>query len=163
VVVADECRLQEEPNPFYRWNTKGKTPIVKILQSKDNVSFYGGLSMNQGKLIAHLCDWQNSEETCKFLDKIKDEYSGADKPILLIWDQASWHKSQRVKQWLKENPGVVELILLPPYSPDLNQQENVWKALRKDLSEIANHYTFREVVDRACRFLLTKRFDFKLI
>jgi len=162
-VVADECRLQEEPNPFYRWSTKGKTPIVKIVQSKDNISFYGGLSIKQGRIIAHLCDWQNSEETCHFLDRIKAVYQESDEPVLLIWDQASWHKSQRIRRWLKENPGVVELISLPPYSPDLNPQEKVWKSLRKDLSEVANHCTFREVIDRACRFLLTKRFDFKLI
>jgi len=163
VVVADECKLQEQPNPFYRWNIKGQTPIVKILQSKESVSFYGGLSLGNQKQIIHLAQWQNSEETCRFLDRLKLKYQAAKKPVLLIWDGASYHKSGKIREWCRDNPGVVELLRFPAYSPDLNPQEKVWKALRKDLSRVVHQYTFQEVIDRACRFLLTGRFDYKLL
>lgn len=163
MVVADECKLQEEPNPFFRWNQKGQTPIVKILRSKESVSFYGGLSLNDKKEIVHLASWQNSEETCYFLDELKKKYQNAEKPVLLVWDGASYHKSKMIREWCRDNPGIVELLRFPAYSPDLNPQENVWKALRKNLSEVVHEYTFQEVVDRSCRFLLTGKFDYKLL
>ncbi|MBM4402607.1 MAG: IS630 family transposase, partial [Candidatus Cloacimonetes bacterium] len=138
MVVADECKLQEEPNPFYRWNIKGQTPIVKILSSKKSVSFYGGLSLNDKKEIVHLAPWQNSEETCRFLDELKKKYQNTKKPVLLIWDGASYHKSGMIREWCEDNPGVLELLRFPAYSPDLNPQENVWKALRRNLSEVGH-------------------------
>lgn len=163
MVVADECKLQKEPNPFFRWNVKGQTPIVKILQGKDAVSFYGGLSLGSKKEIVHLASWQNSEETCRFLEEVKRKYQDSNKPVLLIWDGASYHKSGMIREWCEDNPGVVELLRFPAYSPNLNPQENVWKALRQNLSKVVHEYTFQGVIDRACRFLLTGRFDYKLL
>lgn len=161
MVVADECRLQEEPNPFYRWHVKGQTPVVKLLLSKDKMGFWGALSRRSKRLVAtHMSQMQNSQEACIFLEQIKKRYQGQGK-VLLVWDGASYHRSQEIKDWLQNNPGVVELMRFPTYSPDLNPQEKVWKALRKDLSTVVQQYTFKQVIDRACRFLLTARFDFK--
>ena len=46
---------------------------------------------------------------------------------------------------------------------NLNPQEHVWKALRKHLAKVAGQYTFKETIDRACRFLRTETFDFAFI
>lgn len=161
MVVADECRIQEEPNEFYRWSLKRNPPIIKVRKEKQNVSFYGGLSLKTKKVTAHLCDWQNSEETCLFLEEIKKKYEGKG-TVLLIWDNASWHKSEKIRGWLKDNPGVIELFNFPPYAPELNPQEHVWKALRDELSDVVGVYTFEEVIDRACLFLRINTFDYKL-
>lgn len=132
MVVADECKLQSEPNPFYRWSRKNRPQVMKILREKKAVSFYGGLSMNRGNVIGHQCSWQDSSETIKFLEQIKKKYRGLGK-VLLIWDNASWHKSKMIRQWLEDNPEVVKLMNFPPYSPDLNPIEHVWKEMRRYL------------------------------
>lgn len=164
MVVADEVKIQEEPNPFYRWNKRQNTPIVKIRRDKQSVSFYGGLSLKTKKVISHLCYWQNSKETIKFLNLIKDKYKDKGK-ILLVWDNASWHKSKAIRQWLAKNNKTnwLELLNFPPYSPELNPQERVWKALRKHLSTKVGLYTFKETIDQACHFLLTGEFDYRFV
>jgi putative transposase len=135
VVVADECKIQQEPNSCYRWNPKGNTPVVKVNRERRSISIYGGLSRLTNRVIVHFCPWQESKETIAFLDKIKSRWSKLNirfnrvAPILLIWDGARWHKSKEVKQWLRDNPGIVELMNFPPYSPEFNPQEKVWKAL----------------------------------
>lgn len=161
MVVADECRLQSEPNPFYRWSKKGKKSKVKIRQEKKSVSFYGGLSLKMGKVVGHQTEWQNSEETILFLEEINREYREKG-TILLIWDNASWHKSKQIRTWLKRNPRVVELMNFPPYSPDLNPQEHVWKEMKRYLAEYFEGEKFERIIDKACLFLTTRLFDYKL-
>lgn len=168
MVVADECKIQREPNPFYRWHTKGQTPVVKVDRKKgDAISFYGGLSLTTKREIAYLTtEHQTSQETCFFLDEIKKTYAEKQKSrgkrkrkVLLIWDGAMHHHG-KVQQWLTHNPGVVELWNFPAYCPDLNPQEHVWKAMRADLATIVHQVPYRQLIDRACRFLLTKTFDY---
>ena len=50
---------------------------------------------------------------------------------------------------------------LPTYSPDFNPQEHVWKALRKHLAKVAGKYDYKEMIDRACLFLRTQKFEYK--
>ncbi len=49
-----------------------------------------------------------------------------DKEIMLIWDQAGWHKSTSL-----EVPDNIVLKSLPPYSPELNPVEKLWQWLKK--------------------------------
>jgi transposase len=169
VVVADECRIQQEPNPFYRWSKRGETPVVSVNRERQSVSIYGGLSLFTKRVITYWCDWQNSFATIQFLNTIKAWWQefpqGRDdaKPILLVWDNARWHKSKIVKQWLRENPGVVELMNFPPYSPELNPQEKVWKALKKYLADILVRDSFSVAVERAREFLKSGTFPYKFL
>jgi transposase len=50
----------------------------------------------------------------------------------------------------------------PPYCPELNPQEHVWKEVRRELSEVIHEFNFQQVVDRACRILLTKKFEYSI-
>lgn len=160
MVVADECKIQREPNQFSRWNQRGQTPVMKVNRNKDDtVSFYGGLSFKTKREIAYLTkEHQTGHETCFFLDEIKKRYQGKGK-ILLVWDGARHHLGE-VKDWLTKNPGVVELFKFPPYCPDLNPQEHVWKALRTELATIIHKVTYVQLIDRACHFLNTEPFDY---
>ncbi|WP_171063050.1 transposase, partial [Larkinella sp. C7] len=53
--------------------------------------------------------------------------------ILLIWDGAAIHRSERVKAFLKSRPGRIHLERLPAYSPQLNPVELVWSQLKRSL------------------------------
>ena len=49
-----------------------------------------------------------------------------NKKIVLIMDRAGWHCSKKLKI-----PSQIELIYMPPYSPELNPVERLWKWLRE--------------------------------
>ncbi len=159
-MVADECKLQSEPNPYYRWNGKNDTPVIRIRREKKSVSLYGGLSMNTGNVMGHQCSWQNSDETIEFLKVIKRKYMNKG-TVLLVWDNASWHKSKKIRQWLEENPGIVKLMNFPPYSPDLNPMEHVWKEMKGYLSDQFSNKEFNQIVDAACGYLMKNKFNYK--
>ena len=49
-------------------------------------------------------------------------------------DNASYHHSHTVNEYVAGSGGNIELEFLPPYTPQLNQIENVWRDLKKRLS-----------------------------
>lgn len=53
--------------------------------------------------------------------------------IFLYVDGASWHKGPHVKQFLKEHANLI-LEYLPPYHPELNPQERIWRMIRYEVT-----------------------------
>ena len=53
-----------------------------------------------------------------------------DKPIYLIVDGHPVHRSTLVKSFVESTEGKLKLFYLPPYSPELNPDEQVWNQLK---------------------------------
>lgn len=103
--------------------------------------FFGGLSLKLKKVIAHITDRCKTKDFVVFLEQMKTAYHKkltGETPLLVVIDNASIHKSKELKKWLRQNnhDGWLELFNFPTYSPELNPQEKVWKAMRKELSNI---------------------------
>ncbi len=62
-----------------------------------------------------------------FLKEISKEYS--DKQIMLIMDRAGWHRARKL-----EVPNNITLLFLPPYSPQLNPVERLWRWIRGEIT-----------------------------
>jgi len=83
-------------------------------------------------------DIMNAEVSAQHLELILE--TNPDTPILLFWDRAPWHHGKPIDKVLEEHPRL-EIIFFPTASPDLNPQEHVWKAVRKEVSH--NHLEAR--------------------
>ena len=57
--------------------------------------------------------------------------NGKKKKILLVLDNARYHHAKILQSWLNEVSDLLELFFLPPYSPDLNPIEMLWKKTRR--------------------------------
>lgn len=90
-------------------------------------------------------DLMNAEISAQYLEIILE--TNPDVPIILFWDRAPWHRGKPINKVLEDNPRL-EIIFFPTASPDLNPQEHVWKAVRKQVSH--NHLETRlpELADR---------------
>lgn len=66
-----------------------------------------------------------------FLSQLGGRYRKRN--LLIIWDGAAIHRSEAVKQLLRERPGRIHLERLPAYSPELNPVELVWSQLKGNL------------------------------
>lgn len=132
VLVADECRVEKEVGTKAIWYPAGHYPQIKIDRERQAVSFYGAVNVKTGQCHSRQASWQNSQETVKFLKQLEKPYRG--KRALLIWDSAPSHFKQ-VKTYLKEDKKwQLEILPFPPYSPELNPQEHVWKAARQSIT-----------------------------
>lgn len=116
------------------WAPIGQTPTVRIHTGREKTNFYGCLNLHTGQEIVMEAETMNSATTAAYLEKIADAIP--DKPILLMWDRAPWHRGAAVRGFLAANPRF-EILWLPPGAPDLNPQEQVWKRTREHVSH--NH------------------------
>lgn len=68
---------------------------------------------------------------CEFLDKIAAAYVGTELPITVVLDNAKYQKCPSVIEKAKELG--IELLYLPPYSPNLNLIERLWRFVKKQV------------------------------
>src|SRR5664280_1158095 len=79
----------------------------------------------------------NQDVFCEFLEKIANTYADSGRPITLILDNARYQKCQSVANKAKELN--IELLYLPPYSPNLNLIERLWRFVKKQVL-YSKHY-----------------------
>lgn len=134
ILAEDEASLYLQATTLRVWAPKGQTPTVRIDTQRDKINFYGSLNLRTGRETVMTATVMNGETTVQYLNIIAAEYP--EKPILILWDRATWHGGPFVKAFLEENPRI-EVMKFPPGSPDLNPQEHVWKLTREKVSH--NH------------------------
>lgn len=159
VLVEDEMRLEEASGIKPIWYERGKYPTIKVSRKKKAVNFYGALNVKSGRCHMRDFERQTSKNSVLFLEGIRKTYIEQEKKrkVLLIWDGAPWHRGA-VKEYLKGQHWL-ELMNFPPYSPDLNPQEHVWK----DGREQTAHNSELPLEEKALRFfqyLVSKKFSY---
>jgi len=91
---------------------------------REYVYVFGAVSPYDGRHDSLVLPWANSEAMSLFLEEVSRRYP--DEYLLMFMDQAGWHKGKKLRI-----PANMELAFLPPYSPELNPQEQVWDELRE--------------------------------
>jgi transposase len=143
VLTGDEMVLSTQTTFQKIWLPINEYPKIDVSNRRQNRSVYGFLNVDNGVQLAYKTMYQNSTNTCSVLDQLCQYYK--DKKIVLVWDNASWHRSEAVRKWLSETKHNIFLIALPTYAPELNPQEHVWKEGRSKVS----HNKFIENIDKA--------------
>lgn len=154
ILAADEASLYLQASLMRVWAPKGQTPIIRVVANRDNTHFYGALNLATGQEVTLRSDIMKNEVSALFLLRVLSAYP--DKPILLLWDRAPWHKGAAIRSVLSANPRL-EIRWFPPGCPELNPQEHVWKAAREAVSH--NHRfahlptladAFEAYIDKTC-------------
>lgn len=139
LVFQDEVHYTVQTSISSMWAIKGSKPKVKSYPGKDNISYSGFVIPSTGKLFTCKPEWFNYETT---IDSIRAFLKSNPLPenhkYYLIMDNAPWHK--KAKRLIKENSNQeysdiadkIVFVYLPPYSPDLNPIEQVWRLTRRD-------------------------------
>jgi len=161
VLASDETRLVWETQSRRAWLKTNQKTIIKVNRSRDYQSFLGSLNLKTKKCHLHSLSWQNQEETIKALKKIKKYYP--NKNICLIWDNARWHKGQLIRKELKKGGNLTpfHLINFPPYAPDTNPQEHVWR-YAKDRIAHQSTTSFKQRVNNFKLSVIHRKFNYRI-
>jgi len=127
VGFLDECSPQSCANTARVWSF-GKATIVKDTTKYRANTF--GFYAPFGRSVVGFKENSKKESVCSFLKEIRE--CNPEKKILLVLDNFSSHKAQVTREKAEEL-GVL-LTYLPPYSPDLNPIEQVWRCLKREMS-----------------------------
>jgi transposase len=106
---------------------------------KNNVAYSGFVIPETGELFVMKPGWFNYETVIQsFRDFIKSKPLEEGKKYCIILDNAPWHKKAIRLIWGEEQPEYSDIreamtyLSLPPYSPDLNPIEQVWRVTRRE-------------------------------
>jgi len=143
LMFEDEAGFGRINKPKYCWCYPGLRPTVPCHHIREYRYAYGAVEPLSGEsqfLILPYCNTVCMNVYMAFLSECYPEDY-----ILLGTDGAAWHKSKGLK--IPEN---IELFPLPPYTPEMNPIEQIWKEIRKLGFKNEIFQTLDKVVDRLC-------------
>ncbi len=142
-MFQDEAGFGRINKPKYCWCEKGIRPVVPCHHIREYRYAYGAVDPLTGDsffLVLPRCD---TACTNVFFRELSKEFQ--DDIILLCCDGAAWHKSKNLMV-----PDNIVLFYIPPYTPEMNPIEQIWKELRKRGFKNEVFSTLEKVVDRLC-------------
>ena len=161
VFVADECNLSWETEYRRVWLPKGEKTILRVNRQKIKQHYFGALNVSSKKEELVRLNWQNTKNVIEALREMTKRYPG--QKLCFIWDNATWHRSKELRVLLGQANEFahIRFIWLPPYAPDYNPQEHVWKIAK---TAVKNNITttFSELKDIFEQAISDKTFDYQI-
>ena len=127
VLVEDETTIKRFPPLRRQWQPVGEQRPVMVPESNEDFTLYGTLDLTSGATHARAYEKGRSDYTIQYLESVLEKTTGR---VLLIWDQAKWHTSKKVRRWLEKHDRI-ETHLLPVRSPETNPMEDLWRELKE--------------------------------
>ena len=161
VLAADEMILTTQTTTQKIWLQTGKSIHIEASNKREKCCIYGFLNVKNGQEHAFKTDYTNSLTTCDVLRELMKIYP--DQKIVIVWDNASWHKSKTVREFLTAHPEKFYLFAFPPYYPDENPQEHVWKAGRAKVTHNVFIDKIDHTTDQFVNYLNESKFEYKFL
>ncbi len=130
VLARDETTIKRFPPLRRQWQPVGEQRPVMVPASNDDFTLYGTLDLTSGSTHARAYEKGRSDYTIQYLESLLRATTGQ---VLLVWDQAKWHTSKKVRKWLNKHDRI-ETHLLPAWSPDTNPMEDLWRELKEQVA-----------------------------
>jgi putative transposase len=143
LMFQDEAGFGRINKPKYCWCYKGLRPTTPCHHIREYRYAYGAVEPKTGDSCYRVLPYCNTDCMNVFLRELSSAYP--NDYILLAADGASWHKSKAL-----EIPPNIMIIHLPPYTPEMNPIEQIWKEIRKRGFRNEIFQTLDKVVDRLC-------------
>lgn len=139
LVFQDEVHFQQQASVAAMWYKKGSQPQVKSFPGRAKVSYSGFVLPSTGELFVCKPERFNTSTTLESIRAFLEAHPVPEgKQYALVMDNAAWHKSvQRIvgterREECCDIYDSVMFVKMPPYSPDYNPIEQVWRITRRE-------------------------------
>jgi transposase len=137
VFFADECSLAWETEYRRVWLPKGQKTVMRVNRNKTRQHYFGALNIQTKQEELIRLNWQNADNITEALRELTKRYP--NQKLCIVWDNAMWHRSKQLRAMLgrtkdgQDNEFAhLHFIWMPPYAPDHNPQEHVWKVAKTE-------------------------------
>lgn len=131
--ATDEVHFQQHGSRCRMWIApEDVDPVLLHEPTRKSVGYFGAVRLRDGKFIYRREEDQfNGETFWRFLKQLRKSSCHAGRRIAVIIDNARYHHAKLHKAYRENCAARFYLEFLPPYSPDLNPIERVWKLTRR--------------------------------
>ena len=107
-------------------------PVLLHHPTRKSVGYFGAVRLRDGKLVFRREERKfNAVTFHTFLKHLRKVSSRSGRRVALIIDNARYHHAKHHLDWRSQQSSQLVLHFLPPYSPDLNPIERLWKLTRR--------------------------------
>lgn len=128
ICFMDGVHPTHNVQPAYGWIETGIRKEVPANSGRARINLSGAIDILSHKIVVQEDKTLNADATIRFLRKIEEAYP-TKKRIHLFCDNAPYYRNKGVTKYLRTSK--IQLHFLPPYSPNLNPIERLWKWMKE--------------------------------
>lgn len=133
------------------WFPKGRQRIIPTYGKHEGVKLVGCLDYETSRVYVEEHKKYDAEVFLQFLKNVLSLYPNGK--IVMILDNAKIHHAKLLKDFLEENRDRLELMFLPPYSPNLNKIEELWGWLKDSVINNVFFHSREEIQQAVQKFI----------
>jgi transposase len=139
ICFMDAVHPQHNPVLGYGWIKRGQDREVRSNTGRQRLNINGAIDLESLEPVVRYDDTIDAESTIALFDQLQTVYVAATW-IYVICDNARYYRSKAVREYLEHSR--IKLVFLPPYAPNLNLIERLWKFFKKQVLYNKYHESF---------------------
>lgn len=151
LLFEDECMIRDYQALQRTWFEKGKQRIIPTTGKHRGVKLLSTVDYVTGQIVWQEDEQYTAETFLTFLQKVVRHYPTGN--IVIVLDNARIHHAKLLEPFLEGMKGRLELVFLPPYSPQFNVVEGLWKWLKADVINNVFYHTVADIRNNVTAFM----------
>lgn len=105
-------------------------PVLWHAPTRKSIALFGAVNLHRGQLVTQFAETFDAMTFEAFLHHLVRHRTRGRRQVLIV-DNARYHHGRDLRPFLQKNRALLRLEFLPPYSPELNPIERVWRLTRR--------------------------------
>ena len=107
-------------------------PVVRHYPGRKSMGYFGAVRLRDGRFVYRRESERFNAQTCwDFFKQLERTSTRRGRRVVVIADNAKYHHAKLHREWRAARTARFAFDFLPPYSPELNPIERVWKLVRR--------------------------------
>lgn len=149
IYFADGVHPSHQTKLAYGWIPRGVRKHIPTTARQTRMSLMGAICLENHQVVYRPSEKIDSSSIIAFLKALRKKHPQGNK-LHIIWDNGSYHHSKAVKKALKKLN--IQAHYLPPYSPNLNPIERLWKLMHEHVTYNKYYASFKEFTEAILHF-----------
>jgi transposase len=133
IFFVDEASVRSDAHRGTTWGKIGETPVVQDSGDRFSLRLISAVSPRGDMRFAAFEGSMTGPRFVEFIEKLRRDVK---RPLIIIADNASYHRSKPLKEYVASSKGQVVVENLPRYAPELNPDEQVWNQAKSQLGRL---------------------------
>jgi len=157
IYFMDPTHPQQNPVIACGWIKRGEDQAVRTSAGRQRVNINGAVDLQRLEPVVRFDETINAQSTIALFEEL-ERLNLVATWIYVICDNARYYRSKAVQEYLKTSR--MKLVLLPPYAPNLNLIERLWKFFKKKTLYNRYYETFADF-KAACEALFANSVKYR--